>query len=292
MASLIEVRKKIQSTQNTRKITQAMQLVAASRMKGFQRKAMSTRAYAKGLLDLLSQNDGPVSEGRYAKANLDRPVLFVLVTSDKGLCGSLNARLIRELFQSDAWKSLSADQRMLITIGRKSREAARNIGVKPAHSFEGVREDLDTLAALEIIDTILGYWDRGECQEIRLVAPEYVNAFVFHTRIKAYLPLGKSMLESHALQAPNTEFADGLIHEPSSERVAEALATQIIQALFMHAFFELKACEYSSRMVAMKSATDAAGELGRTLTIEYNKARQAKITQELAEISGAVVAMA
>lgn len=291
MASLIEVRKKIQSVQNTRKITQAMQLVAASRMKGFQRKAVSTRGYALSLLGLLARNEEALSETHYAKSPASERVLFVLVTSDKGLCGALNARLIRELFNSDDWNGLQPDQRLLITIGRKSQEAARKQKISVARSFEAVKEDLDPMAALEIVNEILGYWDRGECREIRLVAPEYVNPFIFHTAMKSYLPLNREMLSSHGLELSPSASGSPL-QEPSAERVAEALALQIVQALFTQAFFELKASEYSSRMVAMKNATDAAQELARTLTIEYNKARQARITQELAEISGAVAAMA
>lgn len=292
MISLIEVRKKIQSTQNTRKITQAMQLVAASRMKGYQRKALSSRDFAKGLLTLLAHNAAHLSEGTFAERRSEGAVLFVLITSDKGLCGALNARLIRELFQSKEWNSLPPAQRRLITVGKKSREAAQALGIRPEQSFEGVREDLDVMSAMPIIDQLLGYWDRKECREIRLVTPTYVNPFVFHTGIKAYLPLGPEMLESHGLPLPEFSEDSGTLHEPSAERVVEVLGVQIARALFLHGFFELKACEYSSRMVAMKNASDAASELGRTLTIDYNKARQAKITQELAEISGAVAAMA
>ena len=291
MPSLVEVRKKIQSVQNTKKITQAMQLVAASRMKGFQRKAVSTRGYAQGLLGLLGQNEEALSETRFAKtASVDK-VLFVLMTSDKGLCGALNARLIRELFQSPAWKDLPPERRLLITVGRKSNEAARKLKIPVVRAFEGVKEDLDPLTALGVINEILAVWDRGECSEVRLVAPEYVNPFVFHTKMKAYLPLRNEILAGHGLSLSGDDGASA-IQEPSPSRVAEALAQQVVQALFIQAFFELKACEYSSRMVAMKNATDAAGELGRTLTIEYNKARQARITQELAEISGAVAAIA
>lgn len=290
MASLIEVRKKIQSVQNTRKITQAMQLVAASRMKGFQRKAMSTRAYANGLLGLLAQNGEALRETPHGEIRETGKVLFVLMTSDKGLCGALNTRLIRELFTSETWKA-NQENALLVTIGRKSREAARRLNVPVAKAFEGIQENLEPLSALEMVNGILGHWDRREVKEVHLIAPEYVNPFVFHVRMKAYLPLTPALLQSHGLPVAESSGTGEALYEPSLERVAEALALQIVQSLFTHAFFELKASEYSSRMVAMKNATDAATELGRTLSIEYNKARQAKITQELAEISGAVAAM-
>lgn len=291
MASLIEVRKKIQSVSNTRKITQAMELVAASRMKSFQRNAMSIRAYAHGLLELLLQNGQSIKELSYAEKREEGATLFVLITSDKGLCGAMNARLVRELFQSTAWNDLPEQKRLLITVGRKSHDAARKFNAPVAHAYQGVKEDLDALGALEIVDTIIGYFDRKECREVRLIAPEYVNPFTFHTRMKTYLPLSAEMLVDHGLMDQAPEAIPEPVQEPSPERVAEALVGQLVQMLFTQAFFELKATEYSSRMVAMKNATEAAKELGRNLTLAYNKARQAKITQELAEISGAVAAM-
>jgi len=291
MSSLIEVRKKIQSVSNTRKITQAMELVAASRMKSFQRKAMSIRSYAHGLLELLLQNDQSIRELSYSEKRTEGATLFVLITSDKGLCGAMNTRLVRELFQSEAWNALAEKDRLLITVGRKSHDAARKFNAPVLRAYQGVKEDLDQLDALESVDTILGYWERKECREVRLIAPEYVNPFVFHTQMKTYLPLGTAMLLEHNLLETEPEPIPEPVQEPSSERVAESLSEQLVQMLFTQAFFELKATEYSSRMVAMKNATEAAKELGRSLALTYNKARQAKITQELAEISGAVAAM-
>ncbi len=291
MASLIEVRKKIQSVQNTKKITQAMQLVAASRMKGFQRKALSSRAYATDLLQLLNGRQDALAETAYGEARTEGKTLFVLLSSDKGLCGALNAKLFRALIQNPIWKSTPRDQQMVITIGRKAAEAARNEGIEVIEAFEGIKETFEPLVALDIVHRIVSHWTNESCKAIHVIAPEYVNPFVFNTTVKQYLPFTEEMLKSHNLPTLGETATTDHLYEPSQERVIEALTLQVVQSLMTQSFFELKASEYSSRMVAMKNATESAGEQVRSLTTVYNKARQATITQQLAELAGAISAM-
>lgn len=305
MPFLVEIKKKIGAVQNTRKITKAMELVAASRMKQFQRKAVGTRAYAWSLLEALRQNAASLQETVYGERREEGPVLFVLVTSDKGLCGSLNQQLIRTLWRSERWKSLAPQDRRLMTIGRKSYEAATHMGVQPIQRFEGLSEQMTPFKALAVIDVILGYWERGEVREVVFIAPHYVNPFTFYPTMKTYLPFTADMATMHLEwrkppvdgrveeQAIREKYEEALIdfHEPSKERVSQALATQIMETLFLQAFYELKATEYSSRMVAMKNATEAADEMVRSLTLSYNKARQGAITQQLAELTGGSLAV-
>jgi len=296
MPFLVEIKKKIGAVQNTRKITKAMELVAASRMKQFQRKAIGTRGYAWSLLDALRQNITSVQETVYGEQRKQGPVLFVLLTSDKGLCGSLNQQLIRTLWRSEQWKSLASEDRRLITIGRKGFEAATHAGIKPIQRFEGLIEQMTAFKALAVIDVILGYWERGEVREVVLVSPHYVNPFTFYSTIKTYLPFTTEMVETHfewreGSKEKREEGAFVDLHEPSKERLSEALATQLMETLFLQAFYELKATEYSSRMVAMKKATEAADEMVGSLTLSYNKARQGAITQQLAELTGGSLAV-
>ncbi|MCK9361012.1 ATP synthase F1 subunit gamma [Patescibacteria group bacterium] len=294
MAFLIDIKKKIQSVQGTRKITQAMELVAASRMKAFQRRALATRAYAGALLEGLHQSRAEWAELPLAEKRAEGKTLFIVVTSDKGLCGSLNQQQIRALFRDERWNALNPDERMLFTIGRKSAEACIARGVKPERRFDGLKEDFKPLDALVIVHEILSLWNAKEIKQVIMVAPEYVNAFTTRVRVKTYLPFGHEMIESHlnedALRG-GTEFGPSVITEPERETVIEKLSFQLLEALVTHAFYELKASEYSSRMVAMKHATEAAGDMIKALTLEYNKARQAAITQQLAELAGAGAAM-
>jgi F-type H+-transporting ATPase subunit gamma len=296
MAFLIDIKKKIQSVQGTRKITQAMELVAASRMKGFQRKALASRAYAKALVAGLDETRASWGELSFSEKREKGKTLFVVVTSDKGLCGSLNQQLIRALLRDARWNALGEEEKLLFTIGRKSFEAVRARGIPVEKRFEGLKEDMTPLDALEIVHEIVSRWDAGELREVLFIEPEYVNAFTTHVRVKEYLPFGPEMIESHLgkEETKNALVATSepeLFFEPTREVLIQRLAEQLLEALFSQAFFELKASEYSSRMVAMKHATEAAGDMIKALTREYNKARQAAITQQLAELSGARAAM-
>ncbi|MCR4256617.1 MAG: ATP synthase F1 subunit gamma, partial [Candidatus Uhrbacteria bacterium] len=286
MAFLIDIKKKIQSVQGTRKITQAMELVAASRMKGFQRKALASRAYAGALVAGLDEARVSWGELSFSEAREKGKTLFVVVTSDKGLCGSLNQQLIRALLREPRWNALGEGDKLLFTIGRKSFEAVHARGIPVEKRFEGLKEDMRPLDALAIVHEIVSLWDSGEVREVLFVEPEYVNAFTTHVLVKQYLPFGPEMIESHLAKEPpdrrhlQTASASEpeLFFEPTREILIERLAEQLLEALFSQAFFELKASEYSSRMVAMKHATEAAGDMIKALTREYNKARQGAIT--------------
>jgi len=154
MAFLIDIKKKIISVQGTRKITQAMELVAASRMKAFQRKALATRAYANALVDGLDEARAVLGELSFAEQREKGKTLFVIVTSDKGLCGSLNQQLIRTLLREPRWNALPEEEKILFTIGRKSYEAMAARGIPVTKRFEGLKEDLRPLDALVIVNEI------------------------------------------------------------------------------------------------------------------------------------------
>ena len=309
MAFLVEIKKKIEAVQNTRKITKAMELVAVSRMRTFQRKALGTRTYAWGLLRGFVPHQAHVEELPWGEVrDPSLPVLFVIVTSDKGLCGSLNQQLLRHLWRSAEWNALPPEKRLLITIGRKSAEAAQYAGFPPVKKFEGIRETLDPLSSLKLVHKIVGFWARKECREIVLISPHYVNPFVFYPTIKRYLPFSIAMIESHlGWKHPETMVGVPLLEqpkrpelptdelpvflEPSPEHLMEVLVRQLVQSIFLQAFYELKACEYSSRMVAMKNATEAADKRLQEFTHEYHKVRQGAITQQLAELAGGTAAI-
>ncbi len=281
-------------------------------MKSFQRKSRNVRDFTGGVLQQMRQTGGSLSETHFAEERAEGKMLFILVTSDKGLCGAMNARLIRKLFQeSKSWQASDAGSRLLMTIGRKSTEAARREGVKVHKSFENLPEDMDPLKSLEIIDAIMSLWMEGEIREVKLISPRYVNPFVFHAQSRTYLPLsesqidrllsleegageGRSEIKDQSEWSPSEEkkeIIEAAFMEPSRESVVETLSERMIQSLFIEAFFELKATEYSSRMVAMKKATEAAEDRIKELTRAYNKARQAAITSQLSELAAANEAM-
>lgn len=282
---LLEIRKKISGIKNTRKITKAMQLVAASKMRAFQKRAVSTRSYVWDLLKILENNIE--IQSAYSEQREKGKTLFVLYTSDKGLCGPLNNKLINGLFRSEMWNQ--TEDKLLITIGKKSHDFARNNKIAVEKHFGGVPEKLSNFDAIQIIEKILEYWKNGTCKKIIFIAPHYKNSFTFYPVLKTFLPFSKEMILTNIEKREPTASArdDFMIFDPSQKEVVESLHEQIISSLFIQSFLELKASEYSSRMMAMQSATDSADRITNELSITYNKARQQAITQEIAELVGA-----
>lgn len=292
--SLLEIRKRIGSVKNTRKITKAMQLVAASKMRQFQKRAVTARRYVWDLIDLLEENI--LVESQYTEKRSEGQVLFVLYTSDKGLCGPLNTKLINGLFRSERWNSLKESERMLVTLGKKGYDFARNNSVHVDKHFLSVPEKMNNVEALKLVDDILEFWRSGAAKEIILVAPHYKNSFTFYPVLKTFLPFSREMVESNIGTEENKHRRhkkpdELMIYEPSKEHVVRRLHEQVVSSLFVESFLELKASEYSSRMMAMQSATDAADKITNELSLQYNKARQQAITQEIAELVGASAAI-
>lgn len=295
---ILEIRKKISGVKNTRKITKAMQLVAASKMRHFQKKAVQSRQFVFELLKVLHRNiqTTDLEKNNFTEIRNSGPTLFVVYTSDKGLCGPLNNNLLRSLIRSEKWLNTEAKNRLLITIGKKSRDFARINNIEVAKSFQNLPDKLSTLDALKIIDEIIKYWQENRVKEIVFLAPHYKNSFTYYPVFKTLLPFSLAMIESHLNNdngpADKIKIRDYMIYEPSRERVLNSLFEHIIEAVFIQSFIELKASEYSSRMIAMQNATDSADEMIHDLTLTYNKTRQQVITQELAELIGASEALA
>lgn len=288
--ALLEIKKKITGVKNTRKITKAMQLVAASKMRQFQKRALSTRHYVWELMSLLEENIHVPS--MYTEARTEGKVLFVLYTSDKGLCGPLNNKLINALFRSEEWNNLPEDQRMLVTIGKKGYEFARNREIPVEKHFVAVPEKMNAIQALKLVDTLLDFWRSGAVRQMVFAAPHYKNSITFYPVMKTFLPFSKQMIETNIgteeRERRRSKKPDPLmIYEPSKEAVVQRLHEQTVISLFVEAFLELKASEYSSRMLAMQNATDAADKITNALSLQYNKARQQAITAEIAELVGA-----
>jgi F-type H+-transporting ATPase subunit gamma len=282
-----------------------MQLVAASKMRVFQKKAISSRTYAWDLLSVLKTNIKETSHSALTQKREEGKVLFLLYTSDKGLCGALNTRILKALTTSNLWNSTAPEDRLLITIGKKSFDFASYRNIPVEKSFKSLNEKLTLLEGAEILDAVIGYFIRGEVKEVHMVAPHYKNSLVYYPVVKTYLPFSKDMINQHVRALEHAEgimMKDELeeedvpnndaphVFEPTKERFIEVLIEQIVTSIFMQSFFELKAAEYSSRMVAMQNATEAAGDIIDRLTLRFNKARQATITQEIAEIVGGSMA--
>ncbi|KKP36473.1 MAG: F0F1 ATP synthase subunit gamma [Candidatus Peregrinibacteria bacterium GW2011_GWA2_33_10] len=286
--ALLGLRKKIGSIKNTKKITKAMQLVAASKMRNFQIKAVSTRNFVDELLNLLEKNIA--HENSFTEKRKEGKTLFVIYTSDKGLCGGLNNHILRALTNSEKWKNTKDNEKLLFTIGKKSKDFARSNKIPVDKSLTGLPEKMTSLDALEVINEIMTYWTEKNVKEIIFLSPHYKNSFTYYPTFKTILPFSLDMIESHFKHKEDKKSGkidQFMIYEPSEKRVIEVLYEMIIESTFLQSFLELKASEYSSRMIAMQSATDSADKIIHQLTLNFNKMRQAVITQELSELIGA-----
>jgi F-type H+-transporting ATPase subunit gamma len=225
--------------------------------------------------------------------------MFILYTSDKGLCGGLNTQLIKALFTSKKWLDTPDDERLLVTIGKKSFEYAKYNNIDVEKEYLNMNEEMTPFDSLDFIKDILGYWTEGAVKEVIMVAPHYKNSFTFYPVVKTYLPFSHAMVGEHlgvdeedvdeqVFEPTKNRF---MYYEPSQERLIDVMIEQVTQTLFLQGFYELKAAEYSSRMIAMQNATDNADGLIKDLSLTYNKARQSAITQQLAELSGGMAAV-
>lgn len=296
MASLLEVKKQIGAITNTRKITKAMQLVATSRMKVLQKKALTTRSFASQLIDLWMHDlhSIEVAFWQQPRSNAEK-VVFVLYSSDKGLCGGMNQQLIKALLSSNLWQNTPADQRIVLVFGRKGSDYLRFRKISVTQSFISLPDNMTTDIAYGYIDQILEYWKDQSVASIHMVAPHYKNSFTFYPVVKQLLPitaeslaqhLGANLSDAPTHQPANPPTTPLVYFEPDKETIANSVLESLANALFLQAFYELKATEYSSRMLAMQNATNSAEKLIDEKTRLLNSIRQQRITQEIAEITG------
>jgi F-type H+-transporting ATPase subunit gamma len=304
MPSLIEVKSKISATRNTHKITKAMQLVATARMKQLQKTAISARNFAGELIRLWTDSLQGIEVPRWqAERPADGKKVFVLYSSDKGLCGGMNQQLIKTLINSSLWLDTPADQRIVVVFGRKGTDYLRFRKIPVDRSFMNLPDTLTPADAYGHIDTLLEYWDDKDVSAVYMVAPHYKNSFTFYPIVKQFLPITKEALVQHL--GPNlynesseekpahkkqSVGPEQLVYfEPDKHTIAESVLENLANSLFIQAFYELKATEYSSRMVAMQNATAAAEKMIDEKTLLLNGIRQQRITQEIAEITGSAM---
>lgn len=298
MASIIDLKKQITGIRSTRKITKAVQLVAASKMKQFQDRAILVRKFAFDLVAILTAHKQSMQNSIYLENRGVGKTMFVLYSTDRGLCGPLNQQLFRKLIRSEEWQATPSDDRMLVVIGKKGVELARANGVHVDHRIADVPERLTVRSAMGVVDQLVLFWEKGEAKKMLMVTPHYKNSFTYIPLVEQFLPLTDDVLTTHVGVHPESfteevrERAGGeTIFEPGAEVVGIKLADQLVRSLFLQAMYGLRASEFSSKMLAMQAATDAANKILDIKTLAFNKLRQQKITQEIAEITGARAAL-
>jgi len=299
MAGAKEIRGKIASVQNTQKITRAMEMVAASKMRRAQERMASSRPYADKMIQVIQHlaHANPEYQHPYlVKSEEVQQVGYIVITTDRGLCGGLNVNLFRRLVRDFQEKHDAGITLASCAIGRKGIQFLKRTGsnVVAQASEMGDRPALDDI--IGPVKAMLDEYNEGQIQELYLVHNRFVNTMTQQPHVRRLLPLEPA--EPDEAAAKDKEHARELeamqhthwdyIYEPDAREVLDGLLQRYIESLVYQGVVENVACEMAARMVAMKSASDNADNLIEDLRLAYNKARQAAITQELSEIvSGA-----
>lgn len=287
MASTRQLKSRVKSVKGTRQITKAMQLVAASKMRRAQEVANQVQLYSDAARELLTHLRS-LPETFNDRLFVKRPVderLIILITSDKGLAGAYNANVLKLYTQQLKNDQAAGIRTKTICIGRKAAQFASRIkGVEIIGVYENFPERPTDNDLAPIVNTLISQFNDKAVDSVDVIYTEYKNSIVQVASTKQLLPAGfQEMTVSEAIAQAS--------FEPSAEEVLEAVTERLIAIQLYQAYLDSAASEQSMRMIAMKSATDNAGDLIDDLTLEMNKVRQASITQELSEISGGVEAM-
>jgi F-type H+-transporting ATPase subunit gamma len=284
-----EIRGKIKSVENTKKITKAMEMVAASKMRKAQERMRAARPYADKIRNIaahLSQAN-PEYKSPYMRAEATaRAVGFIVITTDKGLCGGLNTNMLRALTVKMKEVQAAGNSISAVAIGNKGFGFLNRIGANVvSHAIQlGDAPQLDKL--IGPVKVMLDAFVAGKIDTVYLCYTDFINTMKQEPQVEQLLPLSAGRLEQTA--AEKSQYGWDYIYEPDAPTVIDDLMTRYIEALVYQGVAENMASEQSARMVAMKAATDNAGTLIGELKLVYNKTRQAAITKELSEIvSGA-----
>lgn len=281
-----EIKKKISTVGNTQKITSAMQMVAASKMRRTQEKMREGKPYAEKIRAVIGHlaNANPEYRHIYMAAREVRRIGYVVVSTDKGLCGGLNVNLFRTLVRDMARWHQQGVESDLGLIGNKAAGFFRSVGGNVSAAINGLGE-VPTLAELiGGIKVMLDAYEQGHIDRLFIAGNEFVNTMTQQPYIRQLLPLDP---------ADEAEFRHrwDYIYEPDARALIEELMTRYIESQVYQAVVENSACEQAAKMIAMKNATENAEKLIDELTLIYNGARQAAITQEIAEIVGGAAAV-
>ena len=288
MAGGREIKSKIKSVQNTRKVTRALEMVSASKIRKAQERMKASRPYARAMKQLIghvAQANGTdyVHPWMVERTDVKR-VGYIVVSSDRGLAGGLNNNLFRKLLvEMRQWqeKGVEVD---VVTIGQKATVFFRRLKVRMLASVTHLGDNPEVEQLIGVIKVMLDGYTEGSLDRVFLAYNDFVNTMTQRAAFDQLLPLPAS---DETIVKHDWDY----IYEPDAESVLEHVLTRYVESLVYQAVMENVASEHAARMVAMKAASDNATKLIDTLNLVYNKARQAAITQEISEIVGGAAAV-
>ncbi len=284
MAAGKEIKTQISSIKNTQKITSAMEMVAASKMKKSQNRMLASRPYSEKITKVIANFIQARSEFQHPymrDTGAIKRVGIIIISSDRGLCGGLNTNLFRSLLKKITKLQDQNIQIDLCIIGKKALAFFKNSGLTIVSTVTDLGDTPHFSDLIGAIRVMLDSYDQGTIDQLSVAYNQFENTMTQTPKLVQLIPM----------MAPKVETLDyhwDYIYEPDAKSVLNALLKRYIETLIYQGVVENIACEQSSRMIAMKSATDNAGDMVKELELIYNKARQAAITQEISEIvSGA-----
>ena len=281
-----EIRTKIKSIKNTQKITRAMEKVATSKMRKAQMRMQASRPYALKMRSVIGHlaHAHPEYKHPYMIERDVKKVGYVVVSSDKGLCGGLNANLLRATVgDMRQWHQKNVKMDMC-TIGRKAAGFFARLGGNIVAQTANLGDQPRIADLIGVVKVMLDAYNKGEVDRVMLVYNEFVNTMTQKPTILQLLPI---VAEKEDALKHHWDY----IYEPEAKDVLDALLMRYVESLVYQGVIDNLACEHASRMVAMKAASDNAGNIIGDLQLTYNKARQAAITQEISEIVGGAAAV-
>ena len=286
MAGGKEIKSKIASVKNTQKITNAMEMVAASKMRKAQESMAASRPYAENIRNVI----GHIALGNleyrhpYLEEREVKRVGYIVVSTDRGLCGGLNTNIFKRVLADAAqWQQKEADVEFAL-IGSKATSFFNSMGAKVSAQVSGLGDNPSITDLIGSVKVMLTAYDNGEIDKLFIVYNKFVNTMTQKPTIDQLLPLPKSDDEE-------IQHRWDYIYEPDAQALLEQLLVRYVESQVYQGVVENLACEQAARMIAMKAATDNAGDLIDDLQLVYNKARQASITQELGEIVAGAAAV-
>lgn len=289
MADIQGIRSKIASVKNTRKITKAMEMVAASKMRRTQDRMSASKPYAEKIYSVIQHLADARSEYRhpFLQTRDIQRIGIVIVTTDRGLCGGLNINLLRDALQQiRQWQHEGKDV-VLSLVGKKAGAFFKRVGGRVISAVEQLGDHPGVAALQGIVDTMVEAYVSQQIDALYIIHNDFVSTMTQTPHIKQLLPLPPA--EKPETEAPRHQW--DYIYEPDAKRLLDALLERYIEVQIYQAVIENIACEQAAKMIAMKNATDNASELIKQFQLAYNKARQAAITQELAEIVAGAAAL-
>ncbi len=299
--SLKSIKGKIKATIRTSKVTKAMEAVSAVKMRKSQERALHGRPYAETALRILERVSHTLDAHHHPlmSEHGEGKTVVIVVTSDKGLAGSLNTAVMKQVYALIG--DTQADALELICFGKKSYEHFTRRGYAVPLHYLNLKDDIELTDMEEVVEHVTRMFTEKKYRTVHVVYQSFVSTFEQNAVSRQILPLKSDTLQDivMGIVPKQGKFSD-ISHEvkpvaytvePNQESVYKTIFPMLIKIMVYHALLESKASEHSARMVAMKNATDKAKEVSHMLTLAYNKARQAVITREVSEITGGIEAM-